>query len=218
MQPKQINFMGGFQMKIKNNKGFTLIELLIVVAIIAILAAIAIPQFAKYRVRGYNSAADSDLRNTKIAIEAFATDNTAYASTLGCTSLIAACTGGGPGARVLLGGPLSYTITVTAGTINTTPTNVPSADVAMQFGLSNNVTLGISTGTVGANYVAVAAHTAGDTIFASDSALTSLMRAGKDSGGIPTTLAAGVAGYALSYAFSSTGVPATDLDSNFSAM
>ena len=54
----------------KNQKGFTLIELLIVVAIIAILAAIAIPQFSSYRVKAFNSAAQADLRNLKTAMEA----------------------------------------------------------------------------------------------------------------------------------------------------
>ena len=62
----------------KNQKGFTLIELLVVVAIIAILAAIAIPQFAAYRTRAYNSAAESDLRNFKTGAEAYYADNQQY--------------------------------------------------------------------------------------------------------------------------------------------
>jgi len=62
----------------KGEKGFTLIELLIVVAIIGILAAIAIPQFNAYRKRGYNAAASSDVRNTKTAMEAFQADNQSY--------------------------------------------------------------------------------------------------------------------------------------------
>jgi len=64
--------------RIRNRKGFTLIELLIVVAIIGILAAIAIPQFASYRARGYNSAANSDLKNIKTTLEAYYTDNQHY--------------------------------------------------------------------------------------------------------------------------------------------
>ncbi|WP_305882426.1 type IV pilin protein [Desulfuromonas sp. KJ2020] len=62
----------------KNQKGFTLIELLIVVAIIGILAAIAIPQFASYRQKAYNSAAQSDLKNMKTGMEAYNADNQEY--------------------------------------------------------------------------------------------------------------------------------------------
>lgn len=65
----------------KSQKGFTLIELLIVVAIIGILAAIAIPQFASYREKAYNSAALSDARNTKGSLEAFYSENFRYPNT-----------------------------------------------------------------------------------------------------------------------------------------
>lgn len=65
-------------LKAKSEMGFTLIELLIVVAIIGILAAIAIPQFALYRQRAYNSAAQSDLKNTRTILEAFYYDYAQY--------------------------------------------------------------------------------------------------------------------------------------------
>ena len=64
--------------KLRSKKGFTLIELLIVVAIIGILAAIAIPQFSLYRVKAYNSAALADLRNFKTSMEAAFADTQAY--------------------------------------------------------------------------------------------------------------------------------------------
>ena len=65
--------MLGFLNKMKKVgcRGFTLVELMIVVAIIGILAAIAIPQFAKYRQRAFNSAALSDVRNTKTNLEGY---------------------------------------------------------------------------------------------------------------------------------------------------
>ena len=75
------------QMKaLKNNEGFTLIELLVVVAIIGILAAIAIPQFALYRQRGFDARAQSDLRNAATAEEAYYAVNSAYKSTSNANS------------------------------------------------------------------------------------------------------------------------------------
>lgn len=62
----------------KGEKGFTLIELLIVVAIIGILAAIAIPQFSSYRQKAYNSSAQADVKNAKTAFESFFADKQYY--------------------------------------------------------------------------------------------------------------------------------------------
>jgi len=62
----------------KNEEGFTLIELMIVIAIIGILAAIAIPQFSAYRTRSFNAAAAADIRNAATAQEAYFVDNQAY--------------------------------------------------------------------------------------------------------------------------------------------
>ena len=64
--------------QLKSKKGFTLIELLIVVAIIGILAAVAIPQFSSYRIKGFNSAATSDLRNLKTQMESSYANNMQY--------------------------------------------------------------------------------------------------------------------------------------------
>src|SRR4030067_779389 len=63
----------------RGEKGFSLIELMIVIAIIGILAAIAIPQFAAYRQRGFNADAQSHVRNLCTSLEAYFADNQSYA-------------------------------------------------------------------------------------------------------------------------------------------
>ena len=66
------------RLRLRSEAGFTLIELLVVVAIIGILAAIAIPQFAAYRKRGHEAQVKSDLRNAAVAEEANFAANSAY--------------------------------------------------------------------------------------------------------------------------------------------
>ena len=62
----------------RTRKGFTLIELLIVVVIIGILAAIAIPKFADTKRKAYVTAMKSDLKNMVSAAEAYFSDGNTY--------------------------------------------------------------------------------------------------------------------------------------------
>jgi type IV pilus assembly protein PilA len=67
---------------LKNKKGFTLIELMIVVAIIGILAAIAIPNFMNYQCKAKQSEAKANLGNIKTMMEAYRAEYDYYPGTL----------------------------------------------------------------------------------------------------------------------------------------
>jgi prepilin-type N-terminal cleavage/methylation domain-containing protein len=160
-----------FKMK-KNQKGFTLIELLIVVAIIAILAAIAIPQFAAYRMRGYNAAANSDCRNGGTAEEAIMADYVTY----GMTAVGNLPGIGGTGVGGDVAGPVpSASSTTVGGSLTSGPSAGPPARPIVGVGLSasNNVTVRGNSLDVGAgplagyasSYVMICKHTMGDSAY-----------------------------------------------------
>jgi len=72
----------GLPLMTHNRRGFTLIELLIVVVIIGILAAIAIPKFQSTKGKAYYASMKSDLHNLTTAQESFFYDSAKYTSSL----------------------------------------------------------------------------------------------------------------------------------------
>lgn len=165
----------------KNEKGFTLVELMIVVAIIGILAAIAIPQFASYRQKSFNSSALSDLRNLCTAEAALFAEYTRFGVTQEETAAgpFDPADPGGAGGAAVLGGNTTADGIATVD-FNGTARGVPIA-------VSNGVTVianvnvkpeGGAAGTPTA-YGAAAKHLQGDTTYGADSDSSSVYQNSK---------------------------------------
>ena len=104
---------------LRNRKGFTLIELLIVVVIIGILAAIAIPKFAATKDKAKLASVKTDLRNLETAQEAYFSDWSTYATSYATLLAAGELSLSSGNTMTVAGGASSYTATATNNTIST---------------------------------------------------------------------------------------------------
>ncbi len=94
-----------------NAKGFSLLELLVVVAIIGLLTAIAIPEFLSYRARSVDSQMKSDLKNAALAMDSYFAEKKVYPTSVAAIVAVGFTQTEGVALTIAVPTPSSFTIT-----------------------------------------------------------------------------------------------------------
>jgi prepilin-type N-terminal cleavage/methylation domain-containing protein len=96
---------------LSDNRGFTLLELMVVVAVLGILTAIAIQQFATYRSRAVDTQMRSDLKNAAMAMESYFAEYRSYPGTVGAITAVGFRQTNGVSLTISISSPSSFILT-----------------------------------------------------------------------------------------------------------
>src|SRR5687767_8518701 len=91
--------------------GFSLIEILVVIAVISVLAAIAIPQFTGYRTHAFDAQMKTDLKNASVAMESYYAEYKVYPATVAAISAAGFRQTTGVGLVITVTSPSTFTLT-----------------------------------------------------------------------------------------------------------
>jgi type IV pilus assembly protein PilA len=161
------------KLRANNQKGFTLIELMIVIAIIGILAAIAVPQFLAYRIRSYNSSAKAVAHNIKADEGNLNSELGEYGQTEAAATTLAAPTGAAANSNSHSTGDTALRIAATAtanGARLAGTHSISGRDMSVPLAIGDNMNaFAVQSATNPDSFVVMTRHHNGDTAYGMDS-------------------------------------------------